>query len=55
MPTDEMYQVFNMGIGMVIFVAADASDRVLKTIEAQKHRAWRIGNVVAGKGQVHLQ
>ena len=54
-PTDEMYQVFNMGIGMVVFVSADASKQVLKAIEAQKHRAWRIGKVIAGKGHVRLQ
>ena len=54
-PTDEMYQVFNMGIGMVVFVSTAASERVLKAITAQKHRAWRIGKFVAGKGQVRLQ
>ena len=29
-PEDELYQVFNMGIGMVILVAADKADAMLK-------------------------
>jgi phosphoribosylformylglycinamidine cyclo-ligase len=49
-PDDELYQVFNMGIGMVSIVAADKADTVLKFIHAQKHKAWIIGEVVKGKG-----
>ena len=29
-PEDELYQVFNMGIGMVVIVAADRADEVMK-------------------------
>ena len=54
-PSVEMYQVFNMGVGMVVFVAAEVAARVLKVIEAQKHTAWQIGRVVAGKGNVQLR
>jgi len=50
-PDAELYQVFNMGIGMVSIVAADKADAVLKFIRAQKHKAWLIGEVVKGKGQ----
>ena len=49
-PDDELYQVFNMGIGMVSIVAADKADAVLKFIKSQKHKAWIIGEVVKGKG-----
>jgi phosphoribosylformylglycinamidine cyclo-ligase len=49
-PDDELYQVFNMGIGMVGIVSADKADAVLKFINAQKHKAWIIGEVVKGKG-----
>jgi phosphoribosylformylglycinamidine cyclo-ligase len=49
-PAEELYQVFNMGIGMVSIVAADKADAVLKFIHAQKHKAWLIGEVVKGKG-----
>ena len=49
-PDEELYQVFNMGIGMVSIVAADKADAVLKFIKRQKHNAWIIGEVVKGKG-----
>jgi phosphoribosylformylglycinamidine cyclo-ligase len=54
-PDDELYQVFNMGIGMVTVVAADKADAVLKFIKAQKHKAWVIGEVVKGKGEARVE
>ena len=54
-PDDELYQVFNMGIGMVSIVAADKADAVLKFIKAQKHQAWIIGEVVKGKGEARVE
>jgi phosphoribosylformylglycinamidine cyclo-ligase len=53
-PDAELYQVFNMGIGMVSIVAADRADTVLKFIRAQKHRAWLIGEVVKGNGEARV-
>ncbi len=53
-PDAELYQVFNMGIGMVSIVAADKADAVLKFIRAQKHRAWLIGEVVRGRGKARV-
>jgi len=50
-PDAELYQVFNMGIGMVSIVSADQADAVLKFIRAQKHKAWLIGEVVKGSGE----
>jgi len=49
-PEEELYQVFNMGIGMVAIVSAGKADAILKFIRAQKHDAWIIGSVVKGKG-----
>ncbi|MFZ0828881.1 MAG: phosphoribosylformylglycinamidine cyclo-ligase [Verrucomicrobiia bacterium] len=49
-PDAELYQVFNMGIGMVAIVSANRVDAVLKFIRAQKHKTWLIGKVVKGKG-----
>jgi phosphoribosylformylglycinamidine cyclo-ligase len=54
-PDEELYQVFNMGIGMVAIVAADKADAVLKFIRAQKHKAWPIGEVVKGKGEARVE
>jgi phosphoribosylformylglycinamidine cyclo-ligase len=46
----ELYQVFNMGIGMVLLIAADNTDAVMKCIRAQGQQAWLIGQVAKGTG-----
>jgi phosphoribosylformylglycinamidine cyclo-ligase len=53
-PDDELYQVFNMGIGMVSIVSVEKANDVLKFIRAQKHKAWIIGEVVRGKGEARV-
>jgi phosphoribosylformylglycinamidine cyclo-ligase len=53
-PDAELYQVFNMGIGMVAIVSAAKAEAVLKFIRAQKHKAWFIGEVVKGKGEAKV-
>jgi len=53
-PDEELYQVFNMGIGMVTIVSAAKADAVLKLIKAQKHNAWIIGEVVKGTGEAKV-
>lgn len=54
-PDDELYQVFNMGIGMVAIVAADQAEAVLKFITKSRHRAWVIGEVVKGTGEARVE
>jgi phosphoribosylformylglycinamidine cyclo-ligase len=65
-PEAELYQVFNMGIGMVSVVSADQADAILKFIntstlrsaateDGQKHRAWLIGEVVKGSGEARVE
>jgi phosphoribosylformylglycinamidine cyclo-ligase len=54
-PDEELYQVFNMGIGMVTIVSAEKADAVLKFIKSQKHKAWVIGEVVKGKGEARVE
>jgi phosphoribosylformylglycinamidine cyclo-ligase len=49
-PEAELYQVFNMGIGMTIIVAADKADAVLNFIRGRRQNAWLIGEVIKGKG-----
>jgi phosphoribosylformylglycinamidine cyclo-ligase len=53
-PDEELYQVFNMGIGMVAIVSAEKADAALKFIHAQKHGAWIIGEVAKGKGEARV-
>ena len=52
-PEDELYQVFNMGIGMTMIVAADQADAILRSIR-RKTQAWLIGEVIAGRGRVRI-
>lgn len=54
-PDVEMHQVFNMGIGMCVFVQESMAQSVLKFIRSQKHKAWTIGRVVKGTGRVHVE
>ncbi len=53
-PDEELYQVFNMGIGMVVIVSADMAAPALKFIRAQKHQAWIIGEVIKGTGAARV-
>lgn len=53
-PEAEMYQVFNMGIGLVAMVEPSRAEAVLRFIRARGHQAWVIGEVVAGRRQVRL-
>jgi phosphoribosylformylglycinamidine cyclo-ligase len=50
-PEDEMFQVFNMGIGMVVVAAGGQAAAALTFIRAQGHSAWIIGDVAAGTGK----
>jgi phosphoribosylformylglycinamidine cyclo-ligase len=46
----ELYQVFNMGIGMVMLVAADKADAIIASSRAEGHPVWLIGQVSKGRG-----
>jgi len=50
----ELYQVFNMGIGMTMMVAADKAEAILKSIQSKKQSASIIGEVTKGSGKVEL-
>jgi phosphoribosylformylglycinamidine cyclo-ligase len=51
----ELYQVFNMGVGMVLVVSATKADAILRFMTAQKQRAWMIGEVVKGSGKAFVK
>jgi phosphoribosylformylglycinamidine cyclo-ligase len=54
-PEPELYQVFNMGIGMTLIVAPEKADAILKFTRAQGQRAWVIGEVTKGQGKARIQ
>ena len=45
-----MFNIFNMGIGMVIAVSAADSDKALESLRASGLSPRVIGKVVRGKG-----
>ncbi len=47
----ELYQVFNMGVGMVVIAARDQAEAILRFIRKEGHAAWAIGEVTKGTGQ----
>jgi phosphoribosylformylglycinamidine cyclo-ligase len=53
-PEAELYQVFNMGIGMTLIVAKEQADAVLRFVRARKATAWAIGEVVRGSGKTRM-
>ncbi len=50
----ELYQVFNMGIGMTIVAAADQADAVLRAIRKAGFKGWAIGEIVKGQGECRV-
>lgn len=53
-PEAELYQVFNMGIGMAVIVSAEKAEAILNFIRARKQRAWLIGEMVKGRGKARV-
>jgi len=44
-PEDEMYGTFNMGIGLIVIVAEDKAERVIKDLKAAGETVYRIGHI----------
>ena len=51
---DEMYRVFNMGIGMVVVVSTNHADRVVDELEASGETVYNIGKIVEGSRKIAL-
>lgn len=52
---DEMYRVFNMGIGYVLIVAEDFADSITKKLTRYGERVYKIGRITTGTGKVVLK
>ena len=52
---DEMYNVFNMGIGFVLIVAEDFADSIEKKLKQFGEKVYRIGTVISGTNKVVLK
>jgi phosphoribosylformylglycinamidine cyclo-ligase len=53
-PERELYQVFNMGIGMTLIVPQGKADDVLRFIKSRGQQAWIIGEVKTGNGAARV-
>jgi phosphoribosylformylglycinamidine cyclo-ligase len=53
-PEEELYQVFNMGIGLTLVTAAEQAREVLRFIQKQQQQCWLIGEVIKGSPSVRL-
>jgi phosphoribosylformylglycinamidine cyclo-ligase len=49
--TDEMYRTFNMGLGMCTVIPPSDVDTALRTLAKRGVQAWRVGEIVKGKGE----
>ncbi|MCI2430928.1 phosphoribosylformylglycinamidine cyclo-ligase [Candidatus Acetothermia bacterium] len=51
-PEDELWEVFNMGLGFIVLVPKEQAETVLKFLESRGQRAYRVGEIVKGAGIV---
>ncbi len=49
---DEMYRVFNMGIGMLVICPPESAAKVKQTLEDNGEKAVEIGRITSGCGEV---
>ena len=50
--TDEMYRVFNMGIGLALIVSPFYADSIRRMLTENGYENWLIGNVASGEKSV---
>ena len=53
-PERDMYNTFNMGLGMVLALPAAQTQQALEVLSAAGEAAWRVGEVVPGEDGVEL-
>ena len=46
----DMFNTFNMGVGMVLTVAPEDADKALEILKAHGEDAYRLGTIVEGDG-----
>jgi phosphoribosylformylglycinamidine cyclo-ligase len=49
-----MERVFNLGIGMCAVVPGNQWERALDVVRESGHHAWVAGDIVDGRGRVHI-
>ena len=49
-PERDMFNTFNMGVGMVLTVAAEDADKAIEILKANGQDAYRLGVIAEGEG-----
>jgi phosphoribosylformylglycinamidine cyclo-ligase len=52
---EEMFNVFNMGVGYVLIVRPSFADSILKHLKRSGENAWLLGEIVKGSGTVVMK
>lgn len=52
--TSEMYNTFNMGIGMVFAAPQDEAEAIADFLRSKNERCYRIGEIASGSGTIRL-
>ena len=51
-PEREMFNTFNMGVGMIAVVSAEDADKAVETLRANGEDAYVLGGIVEGEGVI---
>jgi phosphoribosylformylglycinamidine cyclo-ligase len=52
--SEEMFRVFNMGIGLILVVSKKNAEKVKSDLQRYEEKVFRIGEIVSGKREVKL-
>jgi phosphoribosylformylglycinamidine cyclo-ligase len=52
---EEMFRVFNMGIGFILVVAEDFADSIAEKLTSYGEKVFKIGKITAGSGNVVIK
>lgn len=50
----ELYQVFNMGIGMAVVIGAEKAEALARFAQQRAQKAWIIGEITRGQGEARV-
>lgn len=53
-PERDMYNTFNMGIGMAVIVKKEEVQKAIQILEEQGEKAYKIGEVIEGKKEIEI-